>query len=304
MRVRPGTLLAIVVAMASVLLLPACTTTSGDCSLPCNPDERFPAGLVRFAEKHVDALDGAGPSIRLRRGRLEGSVEAAEYVSELARPGDVIATTNRGALTAQLIPGYFTHTAAYVGTERQLRALGIWDHRAVRPLHAEIRAGKVAIEATGEGVHLSPVAKLLDADRFLLARPGGTDGLSSARRRDAVLALISRLGLPFDYHFDAATSGALFCVELLQRSIPELKLPNETIYGRPTIKPVSLAEAVFRPSAPLGFVVYLKGDKDGFQGVSREDLQKELIDARARELQRAGCGGEVEGGKKALKSAG
>jgi hypothetical protein len=281
-------------------MLSGCATTSGDCT-PCNPDERFPPGLVRFAEKHIDRLEGTRRTVRYRSGRLEGSVEAVQYVASLARSGDVLASTNRGTLTAQLIPGYFTHSAAIVGTPAELRQLGIWDHPAIRPLQPRIAAGEIVIEATNEGVHLSKLEVFLDTDRVLLARPGGGNGLSAARRRDIVLALVSRLGTPFDLHFDASTDDALFCVELLQRAIPEVDLPLETIYGRPTIKPVAIADAVFRTSAPLGFVAYLKGGKGGFQGVSKADLQAELQDARRLQQERAGCGGAQETGRAAKR---
>lgn len=290
-----GTPAGIAAAVLSALLLSGCVTASG-CDAACNPDERFPPGLVRFAERHVGGVvDGRdGFAIRYRDGRLHDNAEAATYLGALARPADVIVTANRGTLTGRLIPGYFTHSAAWLGTEAQLRDLGAWQDPAIRPLHDDIRAGKLVIEATSRGVHLSASADLLDADRVLLARPGGDAGLSRSARRDAVIALAKRIGTPFDFHFDVTTPGELFCVELLQRSIPSLDLPEETLYGRPTIKPVALAEAVFRRDGGLSFLAYLKGSRKGFQGVSRDDLRAELDEARRKAAERAGCGGATD----------
>lgn len=284
----PGVLAAILLA----LVLSGCGSASVGCSTTCNPDERFPPGVVRFAERHVEAVvAGGGRGARYRDGRLLGNREAADYIATLAQPADIIATANRGTLSGRLIPGYFTHSAAYLGTEAQLRALGLWEHPAIKPLHADILAGKKVIHASDKDVHLASLTDVLDADRVLLVRPGGEQGLSRRDRRKSVVALASRMGMPFDFHFDATTPHELFCVELIQRSIPTIKLDVETIYGRPTIKPVAIAEAVFRSDSNLSFVTYLKGSKGGFQGVSREDLRGELAEAEAKDMERAGCGG-------------
>lgn len=278
--------------MLLAVLLASCGSLSSGCSATCNPDERFHPGVVRFAERHVEAVAaGGGAGIRYRDGRLMGNREASDYVSTLAQPADIMATTNRGTLVGRLIPGYFTHSAAYLGTEGQLRALGVWQHPAIKPLHSDIAAGKVVIHANQEGVHLAKLADVLDTDRVLLARPGGEHGLSRRLRRESVIALASRVGMPFDFHFDATTPDELFCVELIQRSMPTIRLDVETIYGRPTIKPVAIAEAVFKVDSNLSFVSYLKGTKGGFHGVSKEDLQRELAEAEAKDMERAGCGG-------------
>jgi hypothetical protein len=259
----------------------------------CNPDERLPVGIARLAARVVEAVadDFEGLSIRYRSGLLRDDADAVEHVAALARPADVMVTANRGTLASRLIPGFFTHAAAYFGSERQLRALGIWNHRSIRPLQAEIRAGKVVIQATERGVHLSTLESLLDTDRLLLARPGGADGLSPARRRQIVVALAASLGAPYDFGFDATTPDKLFCAELLQRAIPELSLPVTTIYGQRTIKPVVIAEAVVTRRSNLAFVTYIQGGEGGFERFSRADLRFDLAEARRAEERQANCSG-------------
>ncbi|MBX3531941.1 MAG: hypothetical protein KF849_15135 [Rhizobiaceae bacterium] len=275
-------------AIAMVLLsslLAGCVTASR-CNTACNPEERVPAGLVRLAEKKAEPLSRAADKVHFRAGRLYGNHEAAEYLMAQMQPGDVLAVSNRGTLAAKLIPGFFTHTAAYVGNERQLRSLGLWTDPAVVPHHDAIRAGRVIIEAVNNGVVLSLPNAVFDTDRIVVARPGGADGGSPEQRRAAVAALLSRMGTPFDFHFDASTDDELFCVEFLQCSIPALRLPVETVYGRPTIKPVALAEAVFEDRSNLAFVAYLKGP-----GRFERRTAVRIGRGAARSPERAGCDG-------------
>lgn len=275
------------------LLTAALASTVSGCS-STSPDEHIPAGLIRLAERQAEPFSRLVEKFEFRWGRLYGNREARQELLGVLEPGDVIAVSNRGTLAANLIPGFFTHSAAYVGTEAQLRALGIWDDPALAPHHAAIRDGRIIIEAVNDGVTLSKPEKVLDTDRVLAARPGGPAGTAIRERRRSVIALLERFGTPFDFHFDASTPEKLFCVELLQQSIPALRLPVEEVYGRPTIKPVSIAESLFRPGSDVAFLLYIKGSRDGFQSVSKEDLRRELAEAREKARERCNCGDAAE----------
>jgi hypothetical protein len=70
--------------------------------------------------------------VELRRGKLYGRAEVLSRVSETARAGDILLEKTPFRLTDAFIPGHWGHAAIWVGSEAELRALGIWDHPAVR----------------------------------------------------------------------------------------------------------------------------------------------------------------------------
>ncbi len=266
-----------VAALVLAAALAGCVTKTGSISADPNPDEVFPQGLIDLAEPFAEPVGIAVEKMEFRSGYLYGNKAFLHHIVRHFEPLDVAAISNEGTLAGRLIPGYLTHSVAYVGNETQLRALGVWNNKYIRPHHAEIRAGKVIIESTNEGVHLSTPEKALDTDRVVVARPGGFHGLPLANKQADIVELFRLIGTDFDFHFDSAEDKTLFCIELIQKAVPEMNLERKVIYGRQTIKPTAVARGVFTSSANLAFVGYYKGESGGkWQKYTRAQLQRDL----------------------------
>lgn len=268
---------AAVLALAAMLLLAACAhqdppggSQAGRC---CGGDaERQPDWLVAVAEPLAPALGRIVGHIAWRRGYLSDPAAQAEILSEL-QPLDVVFVSSKGRLSGHTIPGLFQHAAVYVGSEADLRALGMWSHPAVVPHREAIRRGAVFIEADMRGVHLSPASVVLNTDRMAATRP--RIGTPRWKQR-AVATLFGDLGRPFDFSFDATRPERLFCAELVCRAMPELRLPRDTVYGRETIIPDRIAYESALGRSRLAFRRYVAADADGRREGSRGTLAADI----------------------------
>lgn len=228
----------------------------------CRQLERYPKWMIRVLEPAAPLIGRTVAQVKWRRGYLAGQPESFARARASLRPLDIIIVGNKGRLSGHLLPGYFTHGAAYLGDEKQLRSLGIWNDPAVRPHQAAIRAGRSVIESDQAGVHLSTLDKVLAADHLAILRPQ-----LSCRdaRRQVTRAFFAHLGEKFDFHFDSGEDRHLFCVEMIGHVIPGLNLPQREIYARKSIVPDEVLLQSVRGQLPLDLVLYLRGTRSTWQ---------------------------------------
>ncbi len=243
--------------------------TLDNCCVNADPAPRW---VVAIAEQFAPVVGQTIGRIAWRRGYLD-ETDAQNVVMPRLQPLDIILEGSKGRLSGNTIPGKFSHTAAYVGGERELRALGIWNHPTVRPHQDTIRNGARFIEADNKGVHLSQPRTVFNTDNMVVIRP--VVSTANWRRRSA-LRLFERLGEPFDFHFDASTPDVAFCVELICEAIPELRLPRQMVSGRPTIIPDVVGVEMLRGNRRLRYVMYVRGSPEGYELGTREQLANDI----------------------------
>ncbi|MCO5162892.1 MAG: hypothetical protein M9939_17290 [Mesorhizobium sp.] len=269
---------AVAAGLALVALLSACThdpgrtAGGGQC---CGDAERQPRWLVAAVEPFAPVFGEIVGPITWRHGYLDDEAIQKRFVTGL-RPLDIVVVSSKGRLTGRLIPGLFQHATVYVGSESELRALGMWSHPSVVPHREAIRGGARFIEADRKGVHLSPPSAVLDTDRAVALRPRiATPGW----QRRAAATLFGALGTKFDFNFDAARADRLFCAELVCHAMPELRLPRDKVYGRDTIIPDRVVYEAARGNPRLRLVKYVAGDRSGIRTPGRTQLLDDLLKA-------------------------
>ena len=250
-------------ALALLVLLSACVhgqqAPAPGADRCCANPQRQPRWLVAVVEPAAPVVGRIIGHVAWRPGYLSDPTIQAEIMDGL-RVLDMIIVSSKGRLSGHTIPGLFFHAAVHVGSEDELKALGMWTHPAVAPHHEAIRRGARFIEADMRGVHLSPPSIVLNTDRAVVLRPQiSTPGW----RQRAMATLFGDLGRKFDFNFDAGRADRLFCVELICRAMPELRLPRDRAYGRETILPDRVVHDAARGKLPLRFVAYVAGDKGG-----------------------------------------
>ncbi len=279
----PGRVWAQACLLGLLLLLSACTTVPkpsvntapapraiGDC---CQQPERYPKGLVTLAEPFAPAIGKLVAAVVWRKGYLLRHEAAMEAILADLKPLDIITVNNKGRLSGHAIPGHFGHAAIYVGNERQLRQAGVWNHPDVRRHHDAIRKGALFIEADNKGVHLSNAPLALDADAIAHLRP---KGLSPSRQRQAIAEFFRRVGMPFDYYFDLETTACTFCTELVNMVLPEMRLPQRSVYGRRLILPDEVVAATLSGRSGFAFLRYVSADRDHWQVRGRQAVAADL----------------------------
>ena len=263
-----------------MMLLTACVAVPDDPPNPtaetgpapscCSRTERYPAALVHLVELGAPVIVPIVGSIEFRKGWLESHPVAEAYIAERLRPLDIVAVVAGGR--ASLVPGLFDHVALYIGDEADMRALGLWDHPALRPWRDRLRSEPILVEAHRSGVRVQRLDQVIDVDSVAVLRPA----LRKAERREAVVRALDLVGTPFDFRFDVSTPECLFCTEMVMRAIPQLRVPARRAYGRPTVLPDEMARMALLHGSGLSLASYVTATRMDWRAASPGDLEQAL----------------------------
>jgi hypothetical protein len=205
-------------------------------------------------------------------GTLTGKTEAHEKIRALLRPLDILVISNKSYQLGRLMPGQFSHSMIYIGTEAQLRAAGLWSLPEVVPYHDQIRAGKIFMESATPDVHLMSTAKAFEVDRVVAMHPH----LTAKEKRVAMARVMASIGSPFNYSMDLDPNNQEFvCTGLISYAMPGLDLTQRRIYARSTILPDDVASQAIRGDK-LDLITYVIGTDEGYTPRSTFALMVDL----------------------------
>ena len=267
------------VALTAVLVTSACSVpkmplNSQIAALPpseivagcCDRAGSYPDWVIEMADDNAQTVRRLG-QIQLRPGHLTRQPEAVSLVKKALRPLDVVFLHSANRVSGHLIPGRFTHGVIYLGTEKQLRAAGLWNLPALASVRDEIADGAVFLEAVYGGVRLARADVVLDSDAVVALRPKKADRAAALKRG------VERIGVPFDIRFDARDPSALFCAELIELMFPEANLPRTVVPGRETILNDAIIAETLSGNLPFGMVGYVEAtSRGGARVLSAHDL--------------------------------
>jgi hypothetical protein len=200
--------------------------------------------------------------VRWRRGYLEADPTFQARLAEILQPFDIVVLKDGFKLTDRIIPGIFGHVVIWLGNERQLRDIGLWEHPSVKPLQADIRSGRAAIEAVPGRTDLAPIGVLLDADRLAVARVRPPDHDVAAWRCDLATLVIGLLKRPYDYSFDVDNQDRVTCAEIVYQAFRKVAWETHTLFGRRAILPDDILRMGFSNATGVDVVAYFLGDPD------------------------------------------
>jgi hypothetical protein len=209
--------------------------------------------------------------VAFRKGLMTKlSVEERTGIISEMQPLDIMLEKTPFRLTDQFIPGFYGHVALWIGNEKELTALGIWDHPLIKPHQEEIRAGHHIIEALRPGVEINTLDHFLNIDEMLVMRD---ESLNDDQRRDYIVRAFAQLGKPYDFNFDVETDKAIVCSELVYVVFHNIDWPTSKALGRFTISPDNVASKSFdgqlKPT-----IIYSAGKR--VEGDLVEDLRNKL----------------------------
>jgi len=202
------------------------------------------------------------------------------------QPGDIILERRNWYLSNAFLPGFWPHCALYVGTPKELEALGI-EYDALdaeareahqRPEHGQPR---VILEAMSEGVVFTSAEHSMHADYVAVLRPRLTD----AQRAEVLRNAFRYHGRPYDFGFDFSDESKLVCSELLYYSFGDkLKFDLEPVLGKSVVTPVGIMNKFVRergtPGATMDFVLFL--DTSPGQRQARQASEEACCESAAR----------------------
>ena len=171
--------------------------------------------------------------------------EKAQLISEM-KPLDIVLEKTPFRLTDKMIPGHYGHVAIWLGTENQLRELGVWNDIPEK-YQKLIQAGHSMVEALRPGVQINTLDHFLNIDDLLVIRDRRK--VSEDYRKKAVLKTIEQIGLEYDFNFDVDTHDRIVCSEIAYAIYGDVKWPKDKALGRFTISPDNVAKFAHGPSA-------------------------------------------------------
>ncbi|MFN3189378.1 MAG: YiiX/YebB-like N1pC/P60 family cysteine hydrolase [Aureliella sp.] len=158
-----------------------------------------------------------------KRKRITPGVR--KKLGKLLRPGDVIITRHDDAATNFFLPGFWPHSALYIGTPEQRSEMEIQlpsGHEPAVALAGFPNEPISILEARKDGVLLRPLADTLQVDACTVLRPK----LSEKAVREAIHRGLTHSGKAYDFEFDFRRSDCLVCTEVIYRSYHGIESMN------------------------------------------------------------------------------
>lgn len=243
---------------------------------------------VHYAQVLISTWIG---DFRLKdRPRHRGLI-SPEQVKELKlvlEPGDILLERRNWFLSNAFLPGFWPHTALYLGTPQQLERLETTSDPQVAEHWQEFLGqdseghSYAVIEAISEGVVFTSLEHSVgEADAIAVLRPR----LGESQRREALIRAFSHLGKPYDFQFDFFSTHRLVCSEVVYRAYAGmLDLPLTNIMGRLTLPVNTFVElyAGTRNSDKSAFELVLFLDMDEKRGCAVEATEEAFLETRDR----------------------
>lgn len=184
--------------------------------------------------------------------------ELIEQNKSIMEPGDILFERRNWHMTNVGIPGFWTHTALYVGTTDELADyFGQYKLKSLKTTYPEIYSKLssndtnnypfAVIEAIRPGVILQSLEKSANCDYLAAVRPK----LNKEQKWDAIMNAFSHYKKPYDMNFDFNTDTELVCSELIYKSYMPVKsdmFEIAIINGRPLLPPNEMAKQVIENS--------------------------------------------------------
>jgi len=196
--------------------------------------------------------------VQLRRGLLYQQKSVEKELRHTLRAGDILLEKTPFRLTDKLIPGFWGHVAIWIGTEKELKDLGIWNHPIIVKYHEQIKQQKQVVEALRSGVELNQLSRFLNIDDLAILRFAKQ---SKEDRIKTIIQTFRQIGKSYDFNFDVETTDKIVCSELVYVTFTSFKWPTVKTLGRATISPDNVASKIFSDGTLELMALYLSGKK-------------------------------------------
>jgi len=160
-------------------------------------------------------------------------------VAKQLQMGDILLEKTPFRLTDSMIPGHWGHAAIWIGTEQELRDIGLWEHPLVSRYHEQIKKDELVAESLRTGTTLSPLSHFLNIDDLGVLR--SRQPLSDELMRETIILSLRQIGKEYDFNFDVETTDKIVCSQLVYLAYDRIEWPTESVVGRYTISPDNIA---------------------------------------------------------------
>jgi len=175
---------------------------------------------------------------------LPNSVRDA--LQSILEPGDILLVRKEFALTNYFLPGYWPHSALFLGSTQSLSDGGLSNHPSIASrwqsfLDLDLPDRGRVIEAMKDGVHLRSLESPYRSDSILVLR----SQLKPESIRKVVARSFMHVGKEYDFSFDFTVANRLVCTEVIYRAfdgVEGISFPLSMRAGRMTLAARELVE--------------------------------------------------------------
>jgi hypothetical protein len=221
--------------------------------------------------------------IRTTNREYHITAEQINQYRDNLNPGDILLERREWHATNVGIPGYWTHSALYIGTldflNKHFEDLSSLNGQsfsefakenypeAYKQLLQNDESGYsyAVVESKRPGVILMSLEASTNADSLGVLR---VKNLDLEKQFKVVTQALSHFGKPYDFDFDFITDNAMVCSELVYKAyqdIPELSIKQKELNGRLIVSPNQFAEKfkneLGSEFAELELVLFLDGNE-------------------------------------------
>lgn len=241
----------------------------------------FIDGFVSFLDKSMNIVSAffgnTVGAVRWRHGYLHDHKPTISKLAGMLQPLDMIFEKTPFALTDTFIPGNFGHAAIYIGTEEQIKSIGMWEHPSVVPHHENLKKGHVIVEALRPGVRSASLKEWMNIDEILILRHPSILKDDKDEIHQMYSRIMNQIGKKYDFNFDVTTTDKVVCSELVYHAFGKINWPTKYIMGRATISPDDVAQVVLYKNSPIDLTTYLfSSKKNEVVELSMDDLASKL----------------------------
>ena len=232
-----------------------------------------------FSELNRSAINGVSQFfgnlvglVEERKGKLYGDSKVEAYINKKLKAGDILLEKTPFRLTDKMIPGHWGHAAIWVGTEQELKQLGIWEHKVVRKYHKQIQSGYGVVEALRSDVTMNTLAHFMNIDDIAIIR---NRNINDKERGKVIIRTLRQVGKEYDFNYDVETTDKIVCSQLVYLAYTDISWPTDRIAGRYTISPDNIGFKAIN-NGPLELMTFYHDGKrinDNAAGLM-QDLMK------------------------------
>lgn len=234
------------------------------------------------------------PSLRLASNFRENYLfEKHEEVIETLLsggmlPGDIIIEKDLKANSDLIIPGYWIHASAYLGTIKDFKKMNLWDEPSFAHIRQNIEEYLVDekkinflkydlknryefedipwfVESDRPGVGVHPLSKFLQTDGMAVLRP--MQNWSEEKIRQTILTFNSYIHMPYDYTHNVKNKNSVTCSKLILHVYQEITFPTSKNLRYISVSPDQIGSPVssspFKNNGQLQLLMFFDAYKKG-----------------------------------------
>ncbi|MDD0852234.1 YiiX/YebB-like N1pC/P60 family cysteine hydrolase [Halobacteriovorax sp. GB3] len=205
---------------------------------------------------------------KMKRITLQEEVSIRKQIKAL----DILLEKTPFRLTDKFIPGHWGHVAIWIGTEEELKEIGMWDELdelydyavSVNGYEGDdfktlIRNGRNIVEALRPGVQINSLRHFLDIDDLAVVRT--KEEFSLEDKKHYLRKAFMQVGKEYDFNFNVQTDKKIVCSELAYVVYEDYQWPVAKQVGRYTISPDHVAEKARNEGEFKPVLIYHDGKK-------------------------------------------